>query len=284
MKALITGATGFIGSHVVANAPSYLDLITVSHDDLVNPNIELPKVDYIIHAAGYAAPSLFMAHPMETIQVNTSSIFRLLGCFKDTTGSFLYCSTSEIYRGLTHAATEDEIGTTTPYHPRACYIEGKRCGETIMQYCRNLGFRAISARIGLTYGPGTKRHDARILNRFIEQALTTGKIALQDDGAALVSYCYGDDIAKMLWTLALGGTQPVYNVAGEHVTSIRELALRVGFLLDAKVSIPSEPHGISQAQMNLTRYKSEFGTPDYTSFAEGLARTIDYQRGLYGVL
>lgn len=283
-KVLLTGSTGFIGSHLLSNAPQSLDVITVSHADLIDPNVELPKVDYVVHAAGYAAPSLFTKRPFETIQVNTTLLFKLLGCFRDTNGTFLFCSSSEIYRGLEHAATEDEIGTTNPYHSRACYIEGKRCGETIMRYCRDIGIRAMSARIGLTYGPGTKQHDARVLNQFIESALLHKKIALKDDGRAQVSYGYSDDIASMLWNLVVNGTQPVYNIAGSHITTIRELALRIGLLLNANVMIPSEPKGVGQAQMSLDRYYAEFGTPNYTNFADGLAKTIDYQKGLYGVL
>lgn len=281
-RVMVTGSTGFIGSSLIANKPLGLEIITPRHEDLLNPKVELPKVDYIIHAAGYAAPALFMANPLSTVQVNTATVIRLLGCF-ETPGAFLFCSSSEIYRGLTHAATEEEIGTTTPYHPRACYIEGKRCGETIINVCREVGFRAMSARIGLTYGPGTRVNDARVLNQFIQKAFLDKAIRLQDDGSAIVSYGYSDDIARMLWKILLHGTQAVYNVAGTHKTTIRDLALLIGKKLHAEVYWPDTPKGVGQAQMDLTRYCKEFGMPEYTPFNGGLDWTIEYQRSLYDV-
>lgn len=276
---LIAGATGFIGSHLNATVPDSFDIYTPSHQDLVEEDVLLPQSDYIIHAAGYAAPSIFMKNPVDTVAVNTTTTIRLLKHLKPG-GAFLYCSSSEVYKGLSHYATEDEIGTTTPYHPRAAYIEGKRCGEVIVNAQRSKGIRAMSARIGLTYGPGTRKHDARVMNQFIEQALTTGKIQLIDDGSSGVCYCYAQDLMKMLWKILLHGTEAVYNVGGQDRMSIAELAMKISALTGASVMLGNQP-GVPQTKMNLQRYTEEFGPPEYTDFDEGLKATIDFQRKLY---
>jgi UDP-glucuronate decarboxylase len=278
---MITGATGFIGSHVLAALPQGFDVWTPPHDEVAASDYILPVADIIIHAAGYAAPSLFMKNPIDTVQVNTSTVIRLMEHLAPG-GTFLFCSSSAVYTGLTHPATENEIGTTTPYHPRASYIEGKRCGETIVNAYREQGIRAASARIGLTYGPGTKVHDARVLNQFIEKALTEHRIDLADDGSATVTYAYVADVAKMLWQVVLNGTQAVYNVGGVCSLPVVDLALQIGSLIGAGVFVPANRLvSASQAQMNLARYYEEFGKPEYTAWKDGLQATIEYQKGLY---
>lgn len=278
---MIAGATGFIGSHLVAAAPAGYEVLTPSHEDIERGHI--PTAHIIIHAAGYGTPSVFMKRPIDTIDVNVATTIRLMS-YLSLNGTFLFCSSSEVYRGLTHAANEGEIGTTNPYHSRAAYIEGKRCGETIVNSYRINGFRAMSARIGLTYGPHTRKHDARVMNQFIEQALTKHKIELVDDGQAEVDYGYGRDTAKMLWNIVLHGTQPVYNVGGVCRVSIKQLAKYIAGKIGAEVVIPPSPAGFSQAKMDLSQYFTEFGRPNYTSWDEGLGATIAYQRGLYGIV
>jgi UDP-glucuronate decarboxylase len=276
---MVAGSTGFLGSHLVAAIPKAFELHTPSRFDVTAHF--LPKVDFIIHAAGYGAPKLFMQQPLDTIRVNTEITDGLLECLNPG-GTFLFCSSSEVYKGLTHPATEDEIGTTTPYHPRACYTEGKRCGEAIVNAYRNQGVNAMSARVGLTYGPGTRKHDLRVLNQFIEQALVKKRIDLTDDGSAIVPLCYVDDMVDMLLTVLTRGTQPVYNVGSKHRMPIVELALHVGHYLNVPVRCPAEPPGTPHAEMCLDRFYNEFGKPENTSWEDGLAATIEYQRGLYG--
>jgi UDP-glucuronate decarboxylase len=278
---MVTGSTGFVGSALrksLDESPAEYCFFP-THEALVNDEI-LPQVDYIIHAAGYAAPSIFMKDPIDTVRVNTDMVIRLMQHLKPE-GSFLFCSSCEIYKGLLHPATEDEIGTTTPAHPRACYIEGKRCGETIVNAYRGRGIRAMSARICLAYGPNTKKHDARVLNQFIEKALITGRIDLQDDGSVEVTYCYIDDMVGMLWTVLLHGTQSTYNVGGESHTSIAQLAHSISAMTGAKVMVPDGPTGVPQGRLDLTRYQKEFGKTNYVSMENGLQATIEYQRGLY---
>ena len=134
--------------------------------------------------------------------------------------TFIHSDSTEYSRPVLERSGLVKVGTTTPYHPRAAYIEGKRCGEVIVNAQRSKGIRAMSARIGLTYGPGTRKHDARVMNQFIEQALTTGKIQLIDDGSSGVCYCYAEDLMKMLWKILLHGTEAVYNVGGQDRMSI----------------------------------------------------------------
>ena len=279
---MITGSTGFIGSWLCETKPAGFDILTPSHDAV--DDLCLPRADHIIHAAGYAAPALFTKNPIDTLRVNTDIVGAMFEHFLNPGGSFLFCSSSEVYKGLTYPATENEIGTTTPYHPRACYIEGKRCGETIVNAYRAAGFNAMSARIGLTYGPGTRKHDARVMNQFIEQALTKKRIDLADDGQALVDYGYARDTAKMLWTILLHGTQAVYNVGGMKRIRITDLAREIAYKIGAEVVIPEAPEGLSQVQIDKSRYFKEFGRPEYTSWEDGLDATIAYQRGLYGVV
>jgi nucleoside-diphosphate-sugar epimerase len=241
----------------------------------------IPQVDYIIHAAGYASPAIFTKQPIDTIQINTETVIKLIQHLKPE-GSFLFCSTSEVYKGLyDRPVTEDDIGTTNPQHERSCYIEGKRCGEAIIHAYRERGIRAMSARISLAYGPGTKKSDGRVLNQFVEQALTKGRIDPLDNGSARPTYCYIDDTIEMLWNILLHGTQEVYNVGGISEISLSLLAQKIGHMTGVRAIIPHSPEGQPQVKMDLTRYQKEFGKTDYVGLDEGLRATIAYQRALY---
>ena len=217
-KVLITGASGLIGTYILAymvflikagvplevyaqtfsDPPSHmLELLSygkikILQIDLSNINEykRLPDADVIIHSAGYAQPLLFMRNPVATMHINISATMALLQRLRPQ-GSFIFISSSAVYCGLKESIfREDYIGTTTPYHPRASYIEGKRSGEAACYAFRSQGVRAISARLGDVYGPGTRKHDKRALNSFIEKALLNQKIDLLDSGTAMRTYCY----------------------------------------------------------------------------------------------
>jgi UDP-glucuronate decarboxylase len=282
----ITGSTGFIGGALLESLrDTKVYLHTPDREDLLNR--AYPKSDIILHCAGYGQPSLFMQQPINTIQVNTRFTAELLESLKPG-GSFLFCSSSEIYNGFCGLATEEDIGTATPSHPRACYIQGKLCGEVIVNSFRAVGRRAFSARISPTYGPGTRMRDAKAMSQFIEQALLEKKIVLQDSGQAVRMYGYIADTVEMLWGIVLSGTQPSYNVGGKTVISIAELALLIGEMTGAGVVIPKDTPdqigGSPVVRLDLSRYEKEFGKTEYVSLEEGLRKTIEYQRKLYGVL
>ena len=241
-----------------------------------------PTVDFVIHAAGYAQPAKFTQNPDKTLRLNTTATFQLLEKVEKD-GSFLFVSTSEVYSGLEKDRyTEQDIGTTTPQHPRACYIEGKRCGEAFCMAARTKGVDAKCARLSLAYGPGTRADDRRVLSEFIRKALLNGQIGLMDSGSALRTYCYVTDAVEQMWQILLHGTQSVYNVGGHSSISIAGLARMVGEALNVPVVIPPEDSSMGGApksvQLELNRVEEEFCKHDYVSMEDGLARTIAWQK------
>src|SRR4029077_20725555 len=277
---LISGATGVVGTALIATAPLDYWVHALSHDRLDSPE-PLPKADIIIHAAGYGVPALFTKYALETIRVNTETTTRLLNCLNPG-GTFVYCSSSEVYSGFGGAAKETDIGTTNPQHPRSCYIEGKRCGEAIVEAYRKTGVNAISARVALAYGPGTKRNDGRAITQFINQALQNGRIELKDPGTSFRTVCYSHDTARIIWDIVDRGKQSVYNVGGPTVASIADIAKTIGGLVGAEVIIPEDDgNGLAGAPQNVfvdfSRIQEEFGKRTYTSLNDGLYSTIDWE-------
>jgi UDP-glucuronate decarboxylase len=313
-RVLITGASGLIGSYTLAYMvylikagvplevyaqifsappPHMLELISCGDIKVLQIDLSnikeykrLPDADVIIHSAGHAQPMLFMSNPIATLQINTSATIALLQRVRPH-GSFIFVSSREVYSGLTDSFFREEcIGTTTPYHPRASYIEGKRGGEAACNAFRTQGVRAISARLGDFYGPGTRKHDKRALNSFIEKALFDQKIDLLDSGTAMRTYGYVADALGLILNILFYGKQAVYNVGGRSYTSIAELAKIIGKITNAPVIFPSNEMKIAGsseiAQLDLSRVETEFGKTEYVELEEGLKRTVSWQRELYG--
>jgi len=304
---LITGATGMLGINLLASLclarESGIRNTTFAHchstpsahtlEIAKRGGIQLVRemplgADIIVHASGYAQPAVFTANPAETIRINTSLTQDLLDLLRRD-GKFLFISSSEVYNGLQKPfAQESDIGTTNPYHTRACYIEGKRCGEAICNSYRKFEVNATSARLSLAYGPGTRKHDKRALSTFIEKALTSGVIDMKYSGKELRTFCYVRDAVIMLWRVLLYGTEPVYNVGGHLAVSMAEMAECVSRLTGAKVTFPEIEEELKGApevsRMDLSLIENEFGAVDYVGLEEGLKSTIDWQRGLYGTV
>ncbi len=210
---------------------------------------DIKLADYIIYGAGYGQPQMFGKDKLLTIEINTSSLQKAFGLLKPG-GKFLYISTSEIYSGSYPPSKETDIGTTTPQHPRACYIEGKRCGEAICMAHKEMGVDVKIARLALAYGH-TKLGDTRVLNQFIEQGLK-GTITLKDAGTALRTYCYVQDAVELMWKILLQGKDVVYNVGGFSTITIADLAKEIGKLMNAKVIIPQDDKGLTGAPDNVS--------------------------------
>lgn len=268
MKLLLTGATGLIGSNLITSCPEEIEITSCKRDEM-----PYEMFDYIIHTAGYAQPAKFLADEIATIAVNTTMTMELFKRLKSD-GKFLYISTSEVYNGAKPPHKETDIGTTDPTHPRACYIESKRCGEAICMAYQRLGYDVKIARLSLTYG-ATRKGDTRALNHFVEQA-RTGKIQLMDKGEAKRTYLYVEDAVKILWDILLKGTQTIYNVGGTSKTTIAELAQTIGRLTGAEVLLGEK--GLDGAPddvcLDISRILDEFGSREFTSLEDGLKKML----------
>jgi nucleoside-diphosphate-sugar epimerase len=275
---LITGASGLIGQHLVATANKYLKVYGIDHKhdltDLAYVN-SLPKVDYNIHGAGYAEPARFMADPIRTIKLNTTTLLCLFEHLKPN-GKLLFLSSSEIYSGAKPPYKETDIGITNPNHPRACYIESKRCGEVICNV-----YKAKIARLSLVYGPGV--NDNRALNDFIKQGLK-GHITLKDEGNAKRTYCYVSDAVELLWRILYEG-EGTYNVGGISKVTIKELAETIASMLQVSVTFGNQglKEAPSEVDMDLSRIRKEFNKTEYVSLDIGLKDTINWFKQYGGV-
>lgn len=289
---LLTGATGLIGlaiQRILAARHPEVIVTCASRDTLKSqPAWErLTKFDYIIHAAGYASPAKFLEHARETAFLNTTALMILLGKL-NRDGRLLFISTSEVYSGQhSKGHVESDIGTSLPSDPRGIYIESKRCGEAICHTARREKITAMAARVCLAYGPGVKRGDKRVMSELIDSAIQYGSITLKDGGSAFRTYCYVDDVAKMLTNILMKGQQAVYNVGGVSSTTICGLAQRIGRMTNATVRIPRNmapalDGSPSRVVLSMSRYSREFGEPDYVSWEDGLERTVAYHRQLLG--
>lgn len=297
-RILITGAYGLVGANICKilerDYPD-IEITKVKFDELESAKLKILRsdisdedyrngdfFDYIIHAAGYGQPQMFSKDKIACIKINTDITDKLFSLLKKE-GKFLFISTSEVYSGATPPHTEDMIGTTTPQHPRACYIEGKRCGEAICMAYREQGYDVKIARLALAYGPGTKPKDTRVLNQLIEKALTTGVINLMDSGNAIRTYCYIDDAVDLLLNILFNGTQSVYNVGGTSTLSIKELAMLIAENTKAKVILGKKTLNGSPDTVRLDMSKTLHEFPrSFIGIEEGIIRTINYQKKIYG--
>ena len=223
MKVLLTGAAGFLGSHLsdklLAEGHSVVgidDLSTgalenirhliknenfefVEHD--VRQPIDL-KVDYILNFACPASPVHYQSDPVRTIETNILGIINLLHLAKKTGAKLLQASTSEVYGDpLISPQSESYWGNVNPIGVRSCYDEGKRAAETLcFDYKRQFGVDARVIRIFNTYGPRMAIGDGRVVSNFIVQALTGKEITLYGDGSQTRSFCYVSDLVEGIYS------------------------------------------------------------------------------------
>ena len=244
----------------------------------------IPMAQNIIHSAGYAQPGKFMDDRIKTISINTTATAALLKRLKNN-GRFLFLSSSEVYSGSASLSSNElDIGTTNPSHPRACYIEGKRTGEAIVNAARYSGIKATSARLALAYGPGTKLDDQRVMNQLIIKGINN-EISLLDSGEAVRTYGYISDVVTMLLNMMIKNESAVYNTGGKSVITIRDLALKIGEFLDVPVKIPEIDsymnHAPQEVGLDLSKIENEYGNKTYVDIEYGLTKTIDWVKALH---
>lgn len=304
---LITGASGIIGLFLIESLkkvqkkfnikifawinkdiPNYISPIfencNIIKGDITDASKfeNLPKFDVIIHSAGYGQPLKFIKNKIKTIQINTESTIKLFNILAEG-GSYLFISTSELYNGLEkNNITENCIGNTNTDHFRSCYIEGKRCGESICNTYKENGVDVKIARVSLAYGPGTRNDDERAINTFIKKGIQNNSIELIDNGSAIRTYCYITDTVEMLWNILLHGKHVTYNIGGISVTSIKNLAEIIATNLGKSVKLPCNYNPLegnpTLVNINCDRYMKEFNKTFFVSLDNGVEKTINWYK------
>lgn len=309
-KILITGASGLVGVYlslffkslkeeydleiycwvkndIDKNFEFVFNDLNIIQSDITNIKSfeNIPIFDIIFHCSGYGQPSKFLENEIKTIEINTFSTINLLNKLNKN-GKFLFVSTSEIYSGIdSKEITENMIGNTNTNHVRSCYIEGKRCGESICNSYIKQGYDVKIVRLSLAYGPGTKKNDGRVLNSLIQKSIFNDKISLLDNGEAIRTYCYITDVIEMFLNILFFGKDIVYNVGGESVISIFDLANLISKKTKKYVELPNNSTPLEGnpkvVNISIEKYLKEFEKNDFLNLDVGLDRTIKWQRKIY---
>jgi len=310
MRLVVTGAAGFLGSHLtdrllgeqheVIGIDNLItgDLANIAHLDGndaftfvrhdVTKFIEVDgPVDGVFHFASPASPIDYLDLPIQTLKVGALGTHNCLGLVKAKGARFFLASTSEVYGDpQQHPQTEAYWGHVNPIGPRGVYDEAKRFAEAMtMAYHRYHGVDTRIVRIFNTYGPRMRPHDGRVVSNFIVQALQGEPLTVYGDGAQTRSFCYVDDLIDGIWRLFERGDCNPTNIGNPDEFTIMELAEVVLELTGAASEIVREPLPTDdprQRRPDIARAKSLLGWVPRVTLRAGLERTIPYFRRRLG--
>jgi UDP-glucuronate decarboxylase len=306
MRILVTGAGGFLGSHLcdrlieggheVLGVDNFFtgSRTNVAHL-LAHPNFELMRhdvtfplfveVDAIYNLASPASPIHYQRDPVQTIKTNILGAVNMLGLAKRLNVPIFQASTSEVYGDpQVHPQTEEYWGNVNPIGPRACYDEGKRAAETLFfDYNRQHDVKIRVARIFNTYGPRMAAGDGRVVSNFIVQALRGEDITIYGDGQQTRSFCYVSDLIEgfikmMAQTDSLVG--PI-NLGNPNEFTMLELAEKVLDKTGSKSKLRFEAlpeDDPKQRQPDISKAKAQLNWEPKVSLDEGLESAIAYFR------
>ena len=306
MRVVVTGAAGFVGSHLcdrlladghtVVGVDNFLtgtpaNVAHLAGDPrftLVEQDVSraLPvdgPVDAVLHFASPASPVDYLAHPIATLDVGSSGTRHALELAGDRGARFPLASTSEVYGDpLVHPQPETYWGHVSSVGPRSVYDEAKRFAEALtMAHHRTLGVDTRIVRIFNTYGPRMRPHDGRVVSNFIVQALRGEPLTLYGDGSQTRSFCYvSDTVDGIVRLLACGDAQPT-NVGSDGEFTMRELAALVLELTGARSPLEHRPlpqDDPKQRRPDLTRARTTLGWSPLVPLRDGLTRTIAHFR------
>jgi UDP-glucuronate decarboxylase len=307
-RTLVTGGSGFIGSHlcqrlldmghdVLAADNFYSSDRHNVHQLLQNPHFELMRhdvtfplyveVDEIYHLACPASPVYYQRDPVQTTKTCVHGSINMLGLAKRLGARILLTSTSEVYGDpAVHPQSESYWGNVNPIGIRSCYDEGKRAAETLFfDYHRQHGLPIKVARIFNTYGPKMQPDDGRVVSNFIVQALNGQPLTVFGDGSQTRSFCYIDDMVDGLISLMNSPrevTGPV-NLGNPGEFTMIELAKQVIALTDGDGELQHLPLPADdpvRRRPDISRAREVLGWEPAVPLSEGLARTVDYFRGV----
>jgi dTDP-glucose 4,6-dehydratase len=301
---VVTGAAGFIGSHLcerfllegyaVTAIDSFLTGIrsNLSHLDtdprfrLIPGDVTRPieiagRVNLVLHFASPASPFDYLANPIHTMKVDSLGAFHTLGLAKERGARYLLASTSEVYGDpLEHPQREEYWGNVNPVGPRSVYDEAKRFGEAVtMAYHRVHAVDVRIARIFNTYGPRMRRNDGRAIPAFIDAALSDRALEVFGDGTQTRSFCYIDDLVEGVFRLA---TRPdlcgqIVNLGNDTERSLLDLAKTVKQLAGSTSPIVFRPlpqDDPKRRRPDLAKARRMLGYETGIPLDEGLRRTI----------
>ncbi len=308
MRVLITGAAGFLGSHLCDRflAEGHIvigmdNLITGStaniehlagHDrflfikhDVTNYIYVEGPLDAVLHFASPASPIDYLELPIPTLKVGALGTHKALGLAKAKDARFLLASTSEVYGDpLVHPQTEDYWGNVNPIGPRGVYDEAKRFAEAlVMAYHRYHDVDTRIIRIFNTYGPRMRLEDGRVVPNFVAQALRGDPLTVYGDGSQTRSFCYVSDLVEGIYRLLLSNEVEPVNIGNPTEMTILDFAKKIVeltgsrseivFVKPTDMRIKDDP---KVRQPDISKARRILNWEPKVSLDEGLKQTITY--------
>ena len=305
MNILITGGSGFIGSHLSekllneGNNKLFLidNLLTgstkniehllgsekvlfIEHD--VQDHIEIEeKIDYVLHFASAASPVAYTEHPVNTLKAGSVGTINTLGLAKKHGAEYFLASTSEVYGDpLVTPQTEEYWGNVNPNGERSMYDEAKRFAEAATAtYARTYDIKTKIVRIFNTYGPRMQLNDGRVVTNLIVQALNNEDITIYGDGSQTRSFSYVDDTVAGILALMESDKYDVFNIGNPNEMSVKELSTVILKLTDSKSQLvykdlPNDDP--KQRKPDITKAKENLNWEPKVDLESGLTLTIDW--------
>jgi dTDP-glucose 4,6-dehydratase len=309
-RIVITGAAGFIGSHLaealldrghsVVGIDNLLTGDTANIAHLVNRDFTFIKhdvtnyiyiegpVDFVLHWASPASPIDYLELPIPTLKVGALGTHKALGLAKAKGATFLIASTSEVYGDpLEHPQKETYWGNVNPIGPRGVYDEAKRFAEAMtVAYHRYHGVDAKIVRIFNTYGPRMRVNDGRAVPAFMSQALRNEDVTIFGDGKQTRSFCYVSDLVEGIIKLMHSNTNEPVNIGNPHEMTIEEIAKTIVRMTGSSSKLVYRPLPTDDPkvrQPDITRARTLLGWEPKVTLEEGLTSTIAYFRQKLGV-
>lgn len=307
-RVLITGAAGFLGSHlcdrfinegyhvigmdnlITGKLENIEHLFPLENFEFYNHDVSkfvhvAGNLDYILHFASPASPIDYLKIPIQTLKVGSLGTHNLLGLAKAKNARILVASTSEVYGDpMVHPQTEDYWGNVNPIGPRGVYDEAKRFQEAItMAYHRFHRVETRIVRIFNTYGPRMRLNDGRVLPAFIGQALRGEDLTIFGDGSQTRSFCYVDDLIEGIYRLLMSEYAEPVNIGNPDEISIKDFAEEIIQLTGTEQKVIYKELPVDdpmQRQPNINRAKSILDWEPKVDRAEGLRITYEYFKSL----
>lgn len=307
-RVLITGAAGFLGSHlcdrfikegfhvmgmdnlITGDLKNIQHLFPLEHFEFYHHDVTKfihisGELDYILHFASPASPIDYLKIPIQTLKVGAMGTHNCLGLAKSKNARILVASTSEVYGDpLVHPQSEEYWGNVNPVGPRGVYDEAKRYMESItMAYHSFHKVETRIIRIFNTYGPRMRLNDGRALPAFIGQALRGEDLTVFGDGSQTRSFCYVDDLVDGIYRLLMSDYHMPVNVGNPDEISLKDFAEEVIALTGTDQKIIYKPLPVDdpkQRQPDITKAKNILGWQPKIKRKEGLKITYDYFKSL----